>query len=109
MADEQLAYGFSADDASALLDLINPTAPGDRPVPPIRHLKSILVRATATARVGDTLGSGTGRLLKVDDAGAISNRSPDVDLDIRSQRLTAITAEVLVAVREQVTNEWIVC
>ncbi len=110
--ESETVYGFSESDARQLIDSIEPIVAGTGPPKPQRQLHSALLKVTATAMTGSTPGTGTGRLMQlklVSSVWTASELSPATDVAVRSYRTAALADAVVLAVREQLTNEWIVC
>lgn len=106
-------FGFSETDARGLIDLLNPAIRGTPAPPAVRQLISVLVKITTaiSAASGTTPGSGAGEMVQLIETPGptytVASVSPPVTIAIKSFRSQAIAVDSLVvAVRDQIRNEW---
>jgi hypothetical protein len=96
---------FNRSDAQQLVDMLNPSIDGTGPVAALRNRMFFRAVTTSaiTARVGDTLGSGTARIEPDLPSGQ------PLEVTIASTLTTQLPAGVKIVIqREQVTNQWLI-
>lgn len=105
-------YGFSESVAGQLVAMLGGDGIGASPNPAANQLNCVLMRVTASAMSGATPGTGTGRMMRLDQVSTVwtvVEVSPIVDSEVINLRKAALSSQVVLVSRDRVTNQWVVC